>query len=168
RILDTLADRATGNFGGGLAPVLDVGDLLRRGWNDFVLGFDATRQQRLLQPLGIERLDQRELVALFAVVAALAIGWMLWLTARAERERDRLLRAWHRLGARYARLGLGRAPHEPAGEWAARVAAARPGSAELEPLSARFAEWRYAHGAGRTQGRRELDELVRALRRHRP
>ncbi len=177
RIYDTLADRPGGDFGalgalgglaGRLAPMRDVADWMRRGWNDFVLGFDATRQQRLLQPLGIERLDQRDLVALFAVVAALAIGWMLWLTARAERERDRLLRAWHRLGTRYARLGLGRAPHEPAGEWAARVAAARPGSSELEPLSARFAEWRYAPPDGRKQGRRELDELVRALRRHRP
>jgi transglutaminase-like putative cysteine protease len=168
RIHDTLADRASGNFGAGLAPVWDMSDWLRRGWNDFVLGFDAARQQRLLRPLGVDRLDQGSLIALFAVVAVLAIGWMLWLTARAERERDRLLRAWHRLGARYARLGLGRAPHEPAGAWAARVIAARPGSAGLEPLSARFAQWRYAPGDGRTQGRRELDELVRALRRHRP
>jgi transglutaminase-like putative cysteine protease len=168
RIYDTLADRASGNFGAGLAPVLDMGDWLRRGWNDFVLGFDAARQQRLLRPLGIERLDQRGLIVLFAAVAVLAIGWMLWLTARAERERDRLLRAWHRLGARYACLGLGRAPHEPAGDWAARVIAARPGAADLAALSARFVDWRYAHGDGRTQGRRELDELVRALRRHRP
>lgn len=168
RIYDTLADRASGNFGTGLTPVWDMSDWLRRSWNDFVLGFDAARQAQLLQPLGIDRLDQRGLIALFAAAAVLAIGWMLWLTARAERERDRLLRAWHRLGARYARLGLGRAPHEPAGDWAARVIAARPGATELESLSARFAQWRYAHGDGRTQGRRELDELVRALRRHRP
>jgi len=168
RIYDTLDDLAAGDFGSRLAPMRDMGDWLRRGWNDFVLGFDATRQQRLLQPLGIDRLDQRGLITLFAAVAVLAIGWMLWLTARAERERDRLLRAWHRLGARYARLGLGRAPHEPAGDWAARVIAARPGAVELESLSARFAQWRYAHGDERTQGRRELDELVRALRRHRP
>src|SRR3546814_4402980 len=77
---------------------------MRRGWNDFVLGFDAQRQQRLLQPLGVERLDQRTLIVLFGIVAVLAIGWMLWLTTRADRERDRLLRAWHRLGACYARL----------------------------------------------------------------
>src|SRR5690606_32395508 len=141
---------------------------MRRGWNDFVLGFDAARQQALLRPLGIERLDQRGLIALFGAAAALAIGWMLWLTARAEREGDRLLRAWHRLGARYVRLGLARAPHEPAGTWARRVAAARPASGELEALSARFAEWRYAPPDGRIQGRRELEALVRALRRHRP
>ncbi|HZW17969.1 MAG TPA: DUF3488 and transglutaminase-like domain-containing protein [Luteimonas sp.] len=177
RIYDTLADRAGGGGGGlaglggladRLAAVRDVADWMRRGWNDFVLGFDAARQQKLLQPLGIERLDPRGLIALFAAAATLAIGWMLWLTARAEREGDRLLRAWHRLGARYARLGFARAAHEPAGAWAARVAAAWPGSDELQSLSARFAQWRYASLDGRTQGRRELDALVRALRRHRP
>src|SRR3546814_12726145 len=72
RIYDTLADRATGNFGGGLAPVLDIGDWMRRGWNDFVLGFDAQRQQRLLQPLGVERLDQPTLTVLFGIEIGIA------------------------------------------------------------------------------------------------
>ena len=30
----------------GLAPVFDVGDWLRRGWTDVVLGYDASRQRR--------------------------------------------------------------------------------------------------------------------------
>jgi transglutaminase-like putative cysteine protease len=169
RIYDTLDDRASGVFGDRFAPVLDMGDWLRRGWNDFVLGFDAARQQRLLQPFGIDRLDSNGLIALFAAIGGLALGWMLWLTARSERGHDPLLRAWHRLGARYVRLGLGRSPHEPAGEWAARVAAVRPAST-LPALSARFADWRYAHGDGRTQGRRDREryDLVRDLRRHRP
>lgn len=167
RIYDTLADRAPGNFGdfAGLAPVFDAGDWLRRGWNDFVLGFDAARQQRLLRPLGIDRLDQRRLVPLFAAIAGLALGWMLWLSARDERQRDPLLRAWHRLGTRYARLGLARAPHEPAGDWVARVLAARPQSAPLAALGARFAAWRYAHGDAGTQASRGL---LHDLRRHRP
>ena len=100
----------------------------------------------------------------------LALAWMLWLTARGERERDPLLRAWHALGARYARLGLGRAPHEPAGEWARARGRAHARASTLPALSARFADWRYAHGDGRTQGRpdRERHDLVRDLRRHRP
>ena len=61
RIYDTLAERAPGAegvLGGlrGLTPVLDLGDWVRRGWNDFVLGFDAARQRRLLQPLGLGEL----------------------------------------------------------------------------------------------------------------
>jgi protein-glutamine gamma-glutamyltransferase len=169
RIYDTLDDRGAGVFGNRFAPVLDVGDWMRRGWNDFVLGFDAARQRQLLRPFGIDRLGNGGLIALFAAIGGLALGWMLWLTARGERERDPLLRAWHRLGARHARLGLGRAVHEPAADWAARVAAARPGST-LPALSARFADWRYAHHDGQPQGRhdRERNELIRDLRRHRP
>ncbi len=166
-IYDTLADRASGGGEGPdvFTPVLDMGDWIRRGWNDLVLGFDAGRQARLLQPLGIDELDPGELVALFALLGGLALAAMLWLVSRGERERDPVLRAWHRLGARYARLGLGRAAHEPAGEWAARVAAARPPSEALRVLSARFTDWRYAREG---RGRPDARDLVRDLRRHRP
>jgi len=171
RIYDTLADRAPGAgglFGAlmPLTPVYDAGDWLRRSWNDFVLGFDATRQRHLLQPLGLEDIEPRWLVALFAATAALALLWMAWLTARAERERDPLLRAWHALGRRYDRMGLGRAPHEPATAWAERVSKADPARATgLAELSRRFSKWRYA---GQRTGRREAADLLRDLHRHRP
>jgi len=91
---------------------------------------------------------------------------MLWLTARSERDGDPVLRAWHRLGARYARIGLARESHESAADWAARVAIARPrGADELIALSARFVEWRYAP---RTDADNDPRPLIRNLRRHRP
>lgn len=170
RIYDTLADRAPGADGllggfGALTPMLDVGDWLRRGWNDFVLGFDANRQRQLLRPLGLGDLPPARLVALFIGTAVLALLWMAWRTARAGRERDPVLRAWHRLNARYARLGLARARHEPAGGWAARVSAARPDlGSGLQRLILRFNDWRYA---APQEGRRAT-ALARDLRRHRP
>ena len=91
---------------------------------------------------------------------------MLWLTARTGRERDPVLRAWHRLGARYAKAGLARAAHEPAGDWAGRVAATVPGGdAALQRLILRFNNWRYAVDAG---DRSIATALARDLRRHRP
>ncbi|MEJ7746307.1 MAG: DUF3488 and transglutaminase-like domain-containing protein [Luteimonas sp.] len=168
RIYDTLADRAPGAFGAfsGLTPMWNMGDWMRRGWNDLVLGFDATRQQRMLRNFGIETLDTGRLGILFAFTATLALGWMAWLIARGERERDPLLRAWHRLGARYRRLGLAREPHEPALDWAQRVAAARPQAAQtLRPLTQRFVESRYASAS---DGRGSHAELIRAMRAHRP
>lgn len=164
RIYDTLEDRAAGPLG-GFAPMLDMGDWLRRGWNDFMLGFDAARQQRLLHPLGMEDLDSRQLIALFALVGGLALAWMLWLSTRGERERDPVLRAWHRLDRRYRRHGLERAPHETAGDWARRVVAARPQSSGLVELGQRFEDWRYAHPDG---AKLDRASLVRALRSHRP
>ncbi|WP_369914429.1 transglutaminaseTgpA domain-containing protein [Xanthomonas sp. NCPPB 3005] len=165
RIYDTLEDRLGSAAGaqGGIADwqLRDVGDWLRRGWNDLVLSFDANRQQRLLSELGIAKLEPAQLVALFAGFAALLLGWMAWLLARGERERDPLLRAWRRLGRRYARLGLGREAHEPALAWALRVHQVMEANALLS-LSQRFADSRYA-GADSDRA-----SLLRDLRRHRP
>src|SRR5690606_31389337 len=139
RIYDTIADRASRSPGGlqALGPMLDVGDWMRRGWNDLVLGFDAERQQRILHALGGRDLGAGQLALLFALMAGLALAAMLWLVARGERERDPVLRAWHRLAARYARMGLGRHRHETANDWAARVVATRPQSAALLTLGTR-------------------------------
>ena len=170
RIYDTLADRAPGANAlgglGGITPMLDVGDWLRRGWNDFVLGFDAARQRRMLRPLGLDDLAPSRLVLLFGAAALLALAWMAWFSARAGREADPVLRAWHRLGQRYARAGLGRAVHEPAGDWVARISPnLSDGGTALRPLILRFDNWRYAPHQG---GRLAASALVRALRRHRP
>ncbi len=167
RIYDTIDDRRPGALGGfaGLAPVFDIGDWMRRGWNDFVLGYNATRQRRLLEAFGVPDLDSARLIQLFVIATGLALAGMLWLTTRQERERDPVLRAWRRLERRYRPLGLGRAPHEPAGVWAERVVAMRPGAQELRELSARFVDWRYAPDHGGMAG---ADGLIRDLRRHRP
>ena len=162
RIYDTLADRQPGAALGDFAPAMDVADWLRRGWNDFVLGFDAARQQRMLRPLGLQATPWR-LVGLLALAVCVMLAFTAWLVGRGERERDPVLRAWHRVGRRYARIGLGRRPDEPALSWAARVSASLPGGAPaLEMLSERFARWRYA--------REQADEhaLASDLLAHRP
>jgi len=166
RVYDTIEDRlpagdAIGTFDSRWLQAGQIGDWLRRGWNDLILSFDANRQQQLLKPFGFERLDPTQLVGIFIVFALAALGWMAWLLARGERKRDPLLRAWHRLGRRYARYGLARASAEPAGEWARRVDRQRPDPALLS-LSARFVQARYA-GADV-----DLTSLLRDLRRHRP
>lgn len=167
RIYDTLEDRMGADAGAfdQLATLGhdlgSLGDWMRRGWNDLVLGFDASRQQRLLRPLGVEHLDGGRLGLLFGTFALLALGWMGWLLARGERERDPLLRAWHALDRRYARLGLGREPHEPALAWAERIARTRHAATGLVSLSRRFAEARYAGAVGDAA-------LLNDLRRHRP
>ncbi|MFC0677560.1 DUF3488 and DUF4129 domain-containing transglutaminase family protein [Lysobacter korlensis] len=171
RIYDTLADRPSGGGGllegfGASAPLYDVGDWMRRGWNDFVLGFNAQRQDRMLRSVGIEQLGAARLGLMFAAACALALLVMLWFSARGPREVDPVLRAWHRLCARYEALGLAREPHEPAQDWAARVAKARPDlAAPLLALTRRFTDWRYAPG-GSDRGDRQA--LVRDLRAHRP
>ena len=166
RVFDTLADRQPGRIGAfdGMVPIFNMSDWLRRGWNDFVLGFNAQRQQQLFSPFGLDKIGSRGLILLFAAIATLALGWMAWLISRGEREQDPLLRAWHRLGRRYARQGHGRGMHEPAQAWAERVAADVPKAGEpLRTLSQRFSNARYA---GIKLG--ELRRLLRDLAAHRP
>lgn len=169
RIYDTLEDRVGAGAASGILGQWtrfgDLSDWMRRGWNNWVLGFNADRQQRLLRSFGIRHLDGQRLVLLFALSALLALAWMAWLLARGERQRDPLLRAWHALGARYARLGLARETHEPAPLWAERVAKARPQSQSLVPLSHRFADARYAVRIGDLN---RVRDLIHDLRRHRP
>ena len=131
-----------------------------------MLGFDAARQRALLHPLGLEDDGPERQLLVLGLLAAVLIGAVTAWLSRRERERDPLLAAWHRVGQRYARLGLARAAHEPALAWAARVQAARPAataSRELAALSARFAARRYAQHAAA-----DPRDLLRALRRHRP
>lgn len=167
RIYDTLEDRigdsnTSGlNLSGRWSSLLQYSDFLRRGWNTAVLSFNAERQQRLLSGIGIKRLSPSQLIALFAGFAVLALGLMAWLLARGERQRDPLLRAWHRLDRRYQRLGLGREPFETASDWAKRADRARPGS-DLLALSQRFTQARYA-GV-----RSDVVSLLADLHRHRP
>jgi len=170
RIYDTIADRAPGAGAlggfGGITPMLDVGDWLRRGWNDFVLGFDAERQRHLFRPMGLDEVEPAYLARLFAAAALLALAWMAWFSARTGREPDPVLRAWRRLNERYARAGLARAAHEPAAAWAARIAPRlADGGRGLQPLIVRFDNWRYAPHPG---GRTVASALAGALRRHRP
>ena len=165
-VYDTIADRQPGRVGNftALVPMFNAGDWLRRGWNDFVLGFNAQRQQSLLAKLGLGRLQPMHLGLLFAAMAGLSLAWMAWLLARGERERDPLLRAWHALERRYRRVGLGRQPHEGARAWARRAAADRPRAGDhLAVLAERFSDARYA-----PPGREDLRALLRDLARHRP
>ncbi|MBS0199693.1 MAG: DUF3488 domain-containing transglutaminase family protein [Proteobacteria bacterium] len=167
RVYDTIADRMPGRTFGNLIdvrPMWNFGDNLRRGWNDFVLGFNADRQATMLKRFGVERLSPSMLIVLFAIAAGIALSIAAWWLARGERERDPLLRAWHGMDRRYAKLGLAREPHETAHDWLERVRASRPQSApELSVLIDRFNALRYAAGNGS-----ERKTLIRDLRAHRP
>ena len=147
RVLDTVDDLAAQEalLPDSFAPVLDVGDWLRRGWNELVIGFDAERQQRLLQPLGVTRATTRQLGAAFAIGAGVALALTLWLQMRGRPPRhDPLVAAWRAFVRRLRRIGLEKLPSEPPATFAARVAAALPSQADvIGSMSTRYVAWRY-------------------------
>lgn len=169
RVLDTVEDlaRREALLPENLAPLRDLGDWLRRGWNDLVVSFDAARQASLLRPLGVDRASSGQLVAAFAVGAGLAAGLTLWVLLRGRpRPRDPLVRAWLDFTRRLRRAGLAKAPAEPPLSFGERLAAALPAQADtLRSLSRRYAAWRYAAA---TLPPDEKARLVAELRAYRP
>lgn len=169
RIYDTVAERMPGSFAGGLInfnQAWNLADLIRSSWNDFVLGFNAERQSRMLNRLGIERISPERLLLLLALAIVLSLAAMLWWLSRGEREPDPLLRAWHRLSERYQRFGLERERHESALAWSERIATARTQDADaIRALARDFNKARYA---GNTPNPAARDDLIQRLKRHRP
>jgi transglutaminase-like putative cysteine protease len=149
-VLDTVDDlrlqQDAGFASEFLTPMLDATDLLRKTWNDLVVGFNAARQRNLLSPLGIEDADPAELVLAFAVGAALALAFTLWLLLRQHRDgSDPLVLAWRRFARRLgSATGLERAVHEPPLAYSQRIGEAVPDAADaLLMLSRRYVDWRY-------------------------
>lgn len=130
-------------------PLFDAYDFVRRGWNDLVLGFNAARQQSLLQPLGIEAGDWPKIGMLLGVTVTLAMAATFFLLLRAPRRvRDPLQQAWTGFAARLARAGVAKQAHEPALQFATRAAAALPEHADaVLALSWRYVQRRYARAS---------------------
>jgi hypothetical protein len=171
RVFRRAADNAAGpGAGTAFGQLFDVGDWIRHGWNDFVLGFNAMRQQSLLSSLGLPNSDSSDLAIVFGVVTGLllAIVGLFQLRDRGPR-RDPLLRAWSRFTARLARARLHKLPHEPALAYARRVAPLLPAQRDdVLSLSQRFVSARYARVEMDDQARRALIQALRAFRIRNP
>lgn len=169
RVLDTIEDQARSEalLPDTFAPLRDFGDWARRGWNEMVLGFNATRQASLLRPLGIDQATSGQLGAAFATGAGLALGLTLWLLMRGRPPpQDPLVLAWWAFTRRLRRAGLAKLPSEPPLSFGERLAAALPAQAEqLRSLSWRYTRWRYA---GRQLSAEEKARLIAELRSYRP
>lgn len=165
RGLDAL-DTSSRAWRGWGRPVFNALDWMRRGWNDFVLGFDAGRQSRLLQPFGVEQADWRQLGIALIAAGGLALALTLLLMLRpASDGRDAIGRAYQVFLRRLARRGAVKPPAEGPMAFAERLAAAFPGSAgRIHALSMRYTRRRYADDAVDPDLDRQLAADLRAFR----
>lgn len=170
RVLDTVQDLARRDAllpPDALLPLRNLADWVRRGWNDFFLGFNAERQAGLLRPFGVDRASALQLASAFAIGAALALALTLWLMLRGRRPPpDPVLAAWRRFDRRLARAGLTRRAWEAPTSFGQRAASVFPGQAEtLQSLTSRYARHRYAPGG---LGAAEQARLIAELEAFRP
>lgn len=157
---------ASRRFWQGAAQLADWVDWARRGWNEVLVGYDATRQRLLLRPLGIDRGDALQLALLFGAVTALGLLVAVLLLLRVDRPvRDPVLAAYQTMLKRLEGRGLRKPPYQPPLGFGQAAARAFPDdAARLLSLSRRFSDWRYAPDASGEDAQRALIRDLRAFR----
>lgn len=140
-------------------------DTIAHHWNQWVLGYNATRQHYLASQLGLGSSWQGLALGLAAgagiITLAVAIAM---LHGRSHRPSDPVEQAYRLFCRLFAKCGLPRAPHEGALDYGARIASARPDAAQDAVAFVRlYSKLRY--GAVRADGAASrLTEMVKRLR----
>ncbi len=133
-----------------LVDVRNQADKLRHWWNKNIVSFNANRQSRLLQPLGIERVDQRQLLLLLivlSVVISLVIFWWYRFAGR-SRHADPVVNAYRHLIRRLQQAGIDPPHHAGPQTVMRKVISYCPDSrVQTERLFGRYIRYRYAHGS---------------------
>ncbi|MFO1196460.1 MAG: DUF3488 and transglutaminase-like domain-containing protein [Burkholderiaceae bacterium] len=142
-------------------------DALSNAWNQWVLSYDRTNQQRLLANLGLAIDDWQDLVGLLSAGLALAIGGVALITLHPRRPRDPVERWYAEFCERMAAAGVTREPHETSNTLLARAER----DLDVVPLAqarrivALYNQLRYGGDAGpQRDGVRHLRSLVHAFK----
>ena len=87
-------------------------DAISNAWNQWILSYDQTRQQRFLSSLGLAWDDWQELVGVMAAGLLLMIGGVALITLHPRRVRDPVQRGYLEFCRRLADAGVIRDGHE--------------------------------------------------------
>jgi predicted negative regulator of RcsB-dependent stress response len=115
--------------------------------------------------LRIPEPDGQKLVMVLALAMALVFGWLTWQVRRelAPRSKDPAARAYARLCAKLAAVGVPRHAHEGAESYARRAARLRPDlAAAVTALCRQYSSLRYAPPSAATAA--QFQAAVRAFR----
>lgn len=149
-------------------------DKLRHWWNQNIVSFNASRQSRLLQPWGIEKVDQRQLL-LILIVLSVVISILIFLWYRYSgrvQHQDPVVRAYRNLLRRLRRAGLNPPLHAGPQTVMQTVISYCPDiQDQAERLFGGYIHYRYAGGFSRVFGsdkqRDRTQQLVEELHRFR-
>jgi hypothetical protein len=108
-------------------------DAIRVLWRERILLFDDDSQIKLLEWLHIPAPDGQKLVMVLAAALLVVFAWLTWQVRRevGPARKELLVRAYAKLCAKLAAVGLPRLAHEGAEGYAARIAQSR---ADLGPI----------------------------------
>jgi protein-glutamine gamma-glutamyltransferase len=147
-------------------------DALGELWRERILRFDELSQDSLLERLGIGQPDGQKLVMVMTTGIVLAFLWLMWQVRREQSARptDVLVRAYARLCAKLAGIGLPRRAHEGAEAFGARIALERPDlGPRVSALLLDYSRLRYGVGDAAREGPPDgLDSFLTEVRAFRP
>jgi hypothetical protein len=158
----------SGEVGALLRWVRDLrllSDAIATGWRDWVVGLSSSRQQSILQTLGLGALREYGLAIALTLGAAAVLSLLLIALTRSRYPRDPLERLYRTFCNRLSRVGLSRRENEGPLDFSRRVAAARPDlTRPVESFIALYLPLRY----GPNQKPEHQRVLAAMLRRFRP
>jgi transglutaminase-like putative cysteine protease len=149
-ILDTL-ENSSGDeqYSGELglfSPVFDFGDFMKTRWNDWVVGFNAARQEQLFKGIGLAQAQRWQLILILVSLASgISYGLFLYNQYRSKKPITPLERAWQKLLSKMHKLGLGKLPSETALNFAKRMHGKTDCTPELLAICQRYTACRYAN-----------------------
>lgn len=144
-----------------------VWDDVNARWDDWIVRFSGERQQQLLEDMGFERPDWRQLGLLLGAGLALGLavlaGWLAWEFR--PRRQDPARRCYRRFASRLAAHGIDAAPYDTPTALLGRVRRFRPDLLEkATAVTALYQRLRYLPAPGA----RDLERLRRLVRAFHP
>jgi protein-glutamine gamma-glutamyltransferase len=106
---------------GWLEKFKQKADAVTNSWNQWVLNYDRNSQKRLLEKLGFDLDEWREIAGLFAGILGILIGIAALITLRPQLPKDPVERVWRALTDKLENRGLQRLPHETSLQWSTRI-----------------------------------------------
>ena len=139
-------------------------DSVRNNWNQWVVGFNSSRQRELLGLLGFDKVSTSNLVIALVVLMTIAGGCLAWWVIYRDpiRQSDVVKLYYDRFCRKLKRAGIHHRSNEGASEFLARVAGRLPArQVELKLITNDYERLRY----GSVDDEKLLKSYIRAVRR---
>jgi hypothetical protein len=165
-ILDTLqSSDGNENYSGELglfSPMFDFGDFMKTRWNDWVVGFNAARQEQLFQGIGLAKIQRWQmLIVLICLAASISYALFLFLQHRAKNPIHAIDHAWQKLLLKMHKHGMTKLNHETALDYAQRIE-----STDLHKIAACYTSWRYGNKDFSASQNQHLIDDMRTFAKH--